>query len=155
VRHGAGCLLISGSRGPNPLGGAVASGLIRTARLSRAVFRKALADAVRLGHLAFNVVDRTTAPPPVPRRPVTPYTLAEVDALAPYEAAFAAACDAAGTDTLKAGPYLIRRTAVPGRATIDWDAAVAAGAADPAALAPFTRTTAGYTRWTLTERSAS
>jgi len=77
------------------------------------------------------------------------------DALAPYEAAFAAACDAAGTDTLQAGPYRIRRTAVPGRATIDWDAAVAAGAADPAALAPFTRTTAGYTRWTLTERSAS
>jgi integrase len=57
------------------------AGLTRTARLSRAVFRKALADAVRLGHLAFNVVDRTTAPPPVPRRPVTPYTLAEVEAL--------------------------------------------------------------------------
>jgi hypothetical protein len=44
------------------------SGRIRTARLSRAVLRKALADAVRLGELAFNVVDRTTAPPPVARR---------------------------------------------------------------------------------------
>ena len=58
-----------------------------------------------------------------------------------------------GADVLKAGPFRLRRTVVPGRVTYDTGAALAAGAVDAATLAPFQKTGSGYTRWTVSQKS--
>lgn len=59
----------------------VATGHVRSAALARTVLRRALADAVRLGALDANPVDRVLPPPRTPAAPIVPFTAAELDAL--------------------------------------------------------------------------
>jgi len=57
---------------------------------------------------------------------------------------FSEVLDAHAATVLRAGPYRLRRTVVPGRVTYDV----------PAALAPYQKTGRGYARWTVTATRA-
>ncbi len=57
-----------------------------------------------------------------------------------------------GATVLTAGVFRLRRTVVPGRVTYDARAAVDAGVVTETALAPFKKTGAGYTRWTVSQK---
>lgn len=61
--------------------GLAAAGTVRTAALARTICRKAFQDAYRLGVVVTNPVDRTQAPVQAAKRPVEPFTLAEVERL--------------------------------------------------------------------------
>ena len=59
---------------------------------------------------------------------------------------------AQGATVLKAGPFRLRRTVVPGRVSYDARAAIDAGVVAETDLAPFKKTGAGYTRWTMSQK---
>ncbi|MCY0886470.1 MAG: hypothetical protein OWV35_11455 [Firmicutes bacterium] len=69
--------------------------------------------------------------------------------LATYEAGFAQLLDEAGAHVLRADGLEVRRTPVAGRTTWDVDRAIADGVVDAAALEPYRKVGAGYTRWTV------
>ena len=58
-----------------------------------------------------------------------------------------------GASALKAGPFWLRRTVVPGRVTYDTRAALDAGVVSEAALAPFQKAGASSTRWTVSQKT--
>lgn len=57
--------------------------------------------------------------------------------------------DAHGADSAKAGRYTVKRTKVPGRTTYDITAALKANVIATEQLAPFTKVSDGYERWTI------
>ena len=61
---------------------------------------------------------------------------------------FGSVLDHSGASALVAGEVLVSRAAIPGRISYDGDALVEAGVLTREAIAPFTRVSAGYDRWT-------
>lgn len=57
--------------------------------------------------------------------------------------------DAHKADSAKAGRYTVKRTKVPGRTSYDIAAALKVGAVTGEQLAPFTKTSDGYERWSI------
>ena len=82
--------------------------------------------------------------------------LAQADTLKEHievlEEGFESFLVAHGATVLKAGPFRLRRTVVPGRVSYDARAALDAGVVSETDLAPFKKTGAGYTRWTVSQK---
>lgn len=71
-----------------------------------------------------------------------------------YEEGFTRFLDDHHGQTLKAGPYRLRRTVVAPSVTYDTKAAIEAGVVDAQALGPYRKMGRGHTRWYLTEHKA-